>query len=267
MSFDVAGKVALVTGSSTGIGRATAVTLAGLGAKVVVNYASSADDAAETLSLVEAAGGSGIVVQADVSDEDAVRSMLDRARNELGPISVLVNNAGTSTFVPFNRLDDLTDDIWESTYRTNVIAAYRCIRLCAPDLQAAEGGGAVVNVASIAGVMSIGSSLAYAASKAALINMTRGLARTLAPSVRVNAVAPGYVDSAWWERRGGMSPEQVDRQRAGAAAATPLQVATQPEEVAGLITWLVCGPGSGSVTGECVLVDGGLHLGQGPTRR
>ena len=265
--MDVAGKIAVVTGSSTGIGRATAVSLGGLGAKVVVNYASSADDAAETLSMVEAAGGSGIVVQADVTDEAAVAAMLDRARTELGgPISVLVNNAGTSRFVPFHQLDDLTDDIWDETYRTNVVSAYRCIRLCVPDMRSA-GEGAVVNVASIAGVLSIGSSLAYAASKAALVNMTRGLARTLAPVVRVNAVAPGYVDSAWWERRGGMSPEQVDRQRAGAAAATPLQVATQPEEVAGLITWLVCGPGSSSVTGECVLIDAGMHLGQGGTRR
>jgi NAD(P)-dependent dehydrogenase (short-subunit alcohol dehydrogenase family) len=265
--MDIAGKVAVVTGSSTGIGRATAVSLAGLGAKVVVNYASSADDAAETLSMVEAAGGSGIVVQADVTDEAAVVAMLARARDELGgPISILVNNAGTSRFVPFHQLDDLTDDIWDETYRTNVVSAYRCIRLCVPDMRSA-GSGVVVNVASIAGVLSIGSSLAYAASKAALVNMTRGLARTLAPVVRVNAVAPGYVDSAWWERRGGMSPEQVDRQRAGAAAATPLQVATQPEEIAGLITWLVCGPGSASVTGECMLIDGGLHLGQGGVRR
>ena len=261
--MDISGKVAVVTGSSTGIGRATAVSLGAQGAKVVVNYASSADDAAETLSLVESAGGTGIVVQADVTDEAAVAAMFSEARSTFdAPVSVLVNNAGTSTFVPFHALDQLEDSIWESTYRTNVIAAYRCIRLCVEDMRSA-GEGAIVNVASVAGVLSIGSSLAYAASKAALVNMTRGLARTLAPVVRVNAVAPGYVDSAWWERRGGMSPEQVDRQRAGAAAATPLQVATQPEEIAGLITWLVCGPGSGSVTGECVLIDGGLHLGQG----
>jgi 3-oxoacyl-[acyl-carrier protein] reductase len=264
--MDVTGKVALVTGSSTGIGRATAVSLAGLGAKVVVNYASSHDDANETLALVRSAGAEGIVAQADVTDEAAVQSMLERTRSELGPVEILVNNAGTSRFVAFAQLDDLTDDIWDETYRTNVVSAYRCIRLCVPDMRA-TGWGAIVNVASIAGVMSIGSSLAYAASKAAMINMTRGLARTLAPTIRVNAVAPGYVDSAWWERRGGMSPEQVDRQRQGAAAATPLQVATQPDEIAGAITWLVAGTGSTSVTGECVLIDAGLHLGQGPVRR
>ena len=262
--MDIAGKVAVVTGSSTGIGRATAISLASLGAKVVVNYARSKEDAEETLAAVRDAGAEGISVQADVTDEAAVVAMLDEARRELGPIDILVNNAGTSTFVPFHELDRLSDDIWEDTYRTNVISAYRCIRLCVPDMQA-TGSGCIVNVASIAGVMAIGSSLAYAASKAALINMTRGLARTLAPAIRVNAVAPGYVDSAWWERRGGMSPEQVDRQRKGAEASSPLHIATQPEHIASAITWLVAG--ADVVTGECIVADAGMHLGQGPVRR
>lgn len=264
--MDIQGKVALVTGSSTGIGRATAQLLAARGAKIVVNYARSAEDAAETLSLVEAAGSEGIVVQADVTDEAAVDRMLAEASAQLGPIQILVNNAGTSRFVPFSDLDGLADDIWEETYRTNVIAPFRCIRKCVPTMRD-EGWGTVVNVASIAGVMSIGSSLAYAASKAALINMTRGLARTLAPTVRVNAVAPGYVDSPWWERRGGMSPEQVDRQREGARSSAPLQLATSPEQIADTITWLVAGPGAEVMTGECLLTDAGLHLSQGPVRR
>ena len=262
--MDIKGKVALVTGSSTGIGRATALQLAEMGAKIVVNYASSKDDAEETLARVREAGVDAISVQADVTDEEAVQAMLDEARKHLGPIDILVNNAGTSRFVRFDDLDNLTDDIWEETYRTNVISAYRCIRLCVPDMRA-SGWGTIVNVASIAGVMSVGSSLAYAASKAALINMTRGLARTLAPTIRVNAVAPGYVDSAWWERRGGMSPEQVDRQRAGAEAGSPLKIATQPEHIASAITWLVAG--ADVVTGECLLTDAGMHLGQGPVRR
>jgi 3-oxoacyl-[acyl-carrier protein] reductase len=264
--MDIQGKVALVTGSSTGIGRATAVRLAELGAKVVVNYANSADDAAETLDAVRAAGAEGIVVQADVTDEGAVTAMLSRASAELGPVQVLVNNAGTSRFVPFHDLDGLTDDIWEETYRTNVISAFRCIRLCVPAMRE-EGWGSIVNVASIAGVMSIGSSLAYAASKAALINATRGLARTLAPVIRVNAVAPGYVDSPWWERRGGMSGEQVERQREGARASSPLRLATQPEQIADTVAWLAVGAGAETITGECLLADAGMHLSQGPTRR
>lgn len=262
--MDIKGKVAVVTGSSTGIGRATAIGLAELGAKVVVNYATSNDDAEETLAAVHGAGAEGIVVQADVTDESAVVAMLDRARAELGPIEVLVNNAATSRFVPFRQLDELTDDIWEETYRTNVIAPFRCIRLCAPGMREA-GWGAIVNVASMAGVMSIGSSMAYAASKAALINMTRGMARTLAPTVRVNAVAPGYVDTPWWERRGGMSTEQTDRQRASVAASSPLQIATQPEHIADAIIWLITG--AAVVTGECILTDAGSHLGQAPQRR
>ncbi len=262
--MDISGKVAVVTGSSTGIGRATAWALAELGAKVVVNYASSAVEADETLAGVVERGSEGIVVQADVTDEGAVVAMLDRARAELGPIEILVNNAGTSRFVPFHELDALTDDIWDETYRTNVVSSYRCIRLCVPDMRA-QGWGSIVNVASIAGVMSIGSSLAYAASKAALINVTRGLARTLAPEIRVNAVAPGYVDSEWWERRGGMDAEQVERQRAAAAKSSPLQMATQPAQIAEAISWLVAK--ADMVTGECMLADAGLHLGQGPVRR
>ena len=261
---DIRGKVALVTGSSTGIGRATAVSLAALGAKVVVNYAHSKDDAAATLKAVRDQGAQGISVRADVTDEPAVVAMVEQAREELGPIQILVNNAGTTQFVAFDQLDKLTDDIWEKTYRTNVIAAYRCIRLCVPDMQA-NGWGSIVNVASIAGVLSIGSSLAYAASKAALLNMTTGLARTLAPTIRVNAVAPGYVDTAWWERRGGMSADAIDGLRAGVAASSPLQIATQPEHVASAITWLTAG--ADVVTGECILTDAGSHLSQGATRR
>ena len=260
----IAGKVAVVTGSSTGIGRATALALAERGAKVVVNYARSKDDADETLAGVRSRGAEGISVQADVTDEAAVVAMLDQARRDLGPIQILVNNAGTSTFVPFAELDLLTEDVWEDTYRTNVIASYRCIRLCVPDMRDA-GWGTVVNVASIAGVMSVGSSLAYAASKAALINMTRGLARTLAPTIRVNAVAPGYVDSEWWARRGGMSTEAIDQQRARVEQSSPLQIATQPEHIAEAITWLVAG--ADVTTGECLLADAGSHLGQGPVRR
>lgn len=264
--MDIQGKVALVTGSSTGIGRATAQQLAARGAKVVVNYAHSGDDAAETLELVRAAGAEGMVVQADVTDEAAVDRMLELATAELGPIQILVNNAGTSRFVPFHDLDGLGDDIWDETYRTNVVAPFRCIRKCVPAMRE-EGWGTIVNVASIAGVMSIGSSLAYAASKAALINLTRGLARTLAPTIRVNAVAPGYVDSPWWERRGGMTTDQVDRQREGARASSPLQIATSPDQIADTVVWLVAGAGAEVMTGECLLTDAGLHLSQGPSRR
>lgn len=264
--MDIEGKVAIVTGSSTGIGRSTAIALAELGARVVVNYARSADDAADTLKAVEATGARGIAVQADVTDPEAVAAMLARATAELGPVQILVNNAGTSRFVPFSDLDALTDDIWDETYRTNVVAAFRCIRLCVPGMRDA-GWGTVVNVASIAGVMSVGSSLAYAASKAALINMTRGLARTLAPTIRVNAVAPGYVDSPWWERRGGMSAEAIDRQREAVRQSSPLQMATTPDQIADAIRWLVAGSGAEAITGECLLADAGTHLGQGPVRR
>lgn len=262
--MEITGKVALVTGSSTGIGRATALALAERGAKVVVNYARSLADAEETLAGVRERGADGIIVQADVTDEPAVLAMVARAREELGPVQILVNNAGYTKFVTFADLDGLTDDVWQHTLWTNVVAPFKCIRACVPDMRAA-GLGAVVNVSSIAGVMSLGSSLAYAASKAALINMTRGLARTLAPEIRVNCVAPGYVDSAWWERRGNMSPEQVERTREGARENSPLKIAGTPEHQASAILWLI--EGADIVTGETVIVDAGAHLGQGPVRR
>lgn len=262
--MDLRDKTAIVTGASTGIGRAAAWSLAERGARVVVNYAHNAGDAEETLAGVRERGASGIVVQADVTDEAAILAMVARAAAELGPPQILVNNAGYTKFVEFSDLDGLTDDIWRDTYQTNVVAPFHCIRACVPAMRAA-GWGSVVNISSIAGVMSMGSSLAYAASKAALINITRGLARTLAPEIRVNCIAPGYVDSAWWERRGGLSPEQVDRRREGARNASPLKIAGTPEHIASAILWLI--EGADIVTGETVLVDAGAHLAQGPTRR
>ena len=262
--MDISGKVAIVTGSSTGNGRATSWVLAERGAKVLVNYARSAGDAEETLAGVRERGGEGIVVQADVTDEPAVLAMDARAREELGPVQILVNNAGYTKFVNFADLDGLTDEVWQNTYWTNVVAPFKLIRACVPEMRAA-GWGAVVNVASIAGVMSVGSSIAYAASKAGLINMTRGLARTLAPEIRVNAVAPGYVDSPWWERRGHLSPEQIERQREATRANTPLKIAGTPEHMASAIAWLI--EGADIVTGETIIVDAGSHLAQAPPRR
>jgi 3-oxoacyl-[acyl-carrier protein] reductase len=262
--MDCSGKVAIVTGSSTGIGRATAWRLAERGARVVVNYARSESDAEETLAGVRARGAVGIAVKADVKDETAVLAMVARARDELGPVQILVNNAGYTRFVNFADLDGVTDDVWHETLETNLVAPFKCIRACVPDMRAA-GWGAVVNVSSIAGVLSAGSSIAYAASKAGLINMTRGLARTLAPEIRVNCVAPGYVDSAWWERRGGFDPEQVERTREGARAGSPLKIAGTPDHIADAIVWLI--EGADIVTGETILVDAGATLSQGPARR
>lgn len=262
--MDIAGKVALITGSSTGIGRATAWALAERGVKVVVNYARSQADAEQTLAGVHERGAQGIAVRCDVTDEAGVRAMVARARAELGPVQILVNSAGFTRIVPFNDLDGLTDEIWERTLATNLVAPFKCIRACVPDMRAA-GWGTIVNVASVAGLMATGSSLAYAVSKAGLITMTRGLARTLAPTIRVNAVAPGYVDSPWWERQGLQTPEQVERGRAAARENTPLKVVGTPEHIASAILWLI--EGADIVTGETIAVDAGALLAQGPARR
>jgi 3-oxoacyl-[acyl-carrier protein] reductase len=262
--MEIAGAVALVTGASTGIGRATAWMLAERGVKVAVNYARSQADAEETLAGVQARGGAGMLAQADVTDEAAISTLLARIQAELGPVQILVNNAGFTRMVPFADLDALTDEVWQETLMTNLVSPFKITRACVPGMRAA-GWGSVVNVASIAGLMSTGSSIAYAASKAGLINMTRGLARTLAPEIRVNAVAPGYVESPWWERRAFMTPEQAARYRDTAAERTPLKVAGQPEHIASAILWLI--DGGDIVTGETIVVDAGASLGQGPARR
>jgi 3-oxoacyl-[acyl-carrier protein] reductase len=262
--MDIAGKVALVTGSSTGIGRATAWALAERGAQVVVNYARSQADAEQTLAGVHERGANGIAVQCDVNDEPGVVAMVARARAELGPVQILVNNAGFTRIVPFADLDGLTDEIWMETLTTNLVAPFKCIRAVVPDMRAA-GWGTIVNVASVAGVIGGGSSIAYAASKAGLITMSRGLARTLAPTIRVNCVAPGYVDSPWWERRGLQTPDEVEQGRARAREGSPLKIAGTPEHIADAIRWLI--EGADIVTGETILVDAGAHLGQAPVRR
>jgi 3-oxoacyl-[acyl-carrier protein] reductase len=262
--MEIAGKVALVTGASTGIGRATALLLAERGAKVAVNYARSQADAEETVRLCRERGADACLAQADVTDDAAVAAMLANVRAELGPIQILINNAGTTTIIPFSDLDALTDEVWQATLQTNLVAPFKMTRACVPDMRAA-GWGCVVNVASIAGIQSTGSSIAYAASKAGLINMTRGLARTLAPEIRVNGIAPGYVDSPWWERRGGMSQEAIATQRERARQNAPLKIAGTPEHSANAIVWLV--EGADLVTGETIIVDAGMHLGQAPVRR
>jgi 3-oxoacyl-[acyl-carrier protein] reductase len=231
---------------------------------VVVNYARSRADAEQTLAGVRERGARGIAVQCDVNDEPGVLAMVTRARAELGPVQILVNSAGFTRIVPFADLAGLTDEIWRETLMTNVVAPFKCIRACVPTMRAA-GWGSIVNVASVAGLMATGSSLAYAVSKAGLITMTRGLARTLAPTIRVNAVAPGYVDSPWWERQAQQTPEQIERARAAARDNTPLKVVGRPEHIASAILWLV--EGADIVTGETIAVDAGAMLAQGPARR
>jgi len=254
---ELEGRVALVTGAATGIGRATALALAAAGAAgVVVNYRSAATAAAEVAEAVRARGAEALAVQADVRDDGAVRAMVAAVEQRFGRLDVLVNNAGTTRWIPLPDLQALTDEIWQEILDVNLLGAFRCTRAAAPLL--AEAGGVVVNVASISGVLAPAtmSSIPYGVAKAGLVHLTRLLAVALAPRVRVNAVAPAFTDTGWMRDHFGEAyAETVER----AAARYPLQRIATPDDVAAAILGLV--RGGDFVTGQTLLVDGGLSLG------
>lgn len=259
---DFSGAVVLVTGASTGLGRAIAVETAERGAAaVVINYASSEAEAAETARLVSAAGARALVVQGDVAIDDDCQRIVGAAAG-LGRIDALFNNAGVTKFASdHSNLDAVTGEDFQRIYAVNVVGAYQMIRAARGLLEAAPAPGAVVNTSSVAGVLGIGSSVPYAASKGALVTMTLSLARALAPRIRVNAICPGYIDTPWFGR--GMPPERLDAVRRGAAAATALKAASTAEDIAGAAVFLAS-PAARHITGETLMVDAGLHLGYAP---
>ncbi|MFC4111365.1 SDR family NAD(P)-dependent oxidoreductase [Nonomuraea zeae] len=252
--MDINGTVAVVTGGGTGIGAAVAESLARKGAAaVIVNYSRSSVAAAATVARVQALGCKAEAVAADVSDDAAVRRMAERVRADYGRVDALVCNAGTTKWVPFPDLDGLTDEVWRQVMGVNLMGAFYCARAFAPDLRAARG--AIVNVASIAGLLATGSSMAYGVSKAALLQLTRDLAVALGPAIRVNAVAPGLVATRWHIDRLG---EQVFGEMAAKEEQkAPLRRTAQPEHIAQLVTALL---ESDMVTGEILVGDGGRHL-------
>ncbi len=252
--MDINGKVAVVTGSSAGVGRATAELLASLGAKVVVNYARSEKDAQEVVEAIRKAGGEAHAVQADVGDDAQCRALIQSAIDTYGALHILVNNAGATHFIPHERLDDVTEQVWEDTFSVNVKGTFNCTRAAVPHMREA-GEGAVVNVASIAGVRGVGSSIPYAASKAAIINMTKSLARVLGPEIRVNCIAPGFIDGRWL--RGGLG-DRYEQAKAAAAERSPLKAVATPETCADAILAFI--QHNVFVTGQTTIVDGGSSL-------
>jgi 3-oxoacyl-[acyl-carrier protein] reductase len=253
--------VVVVTGASTGLGRSIAVETARQGAKaVVINYARSEAEAQETARLVEAEGAKAVIVQGDVASDADCRKIA-AAAEPFGRVDALFNNAGTTRFANHADLDAVSGQDFLDLYAINVVGAFQMVRACRTLLEAAPQPGAVVNTASIAGVVGNGSSVPYAASKGALTTMTLSLARALGPRIRVNAVCPGFIDTPWFGK--GLPEAAVDRIRANAAASTPLRVASTPDDIA-VSTVFLASRASRHVTGETLLVDGGLHLGFAP---
>ncbi len=249
--MDLNGKVAIVTGGGTGIGRAVSLRLAKAGAKaVVVNYSRSEKDAQATAGELTLLGSEALVHKADVSDESAVRAMVAAALDRYGRLDVLVNNAGTTHFIAHPDLDSLTEEVWNDILSVNLKGTFYCSRAAAPELRKTRG--AIVNVASIAGHRATGSSIVYAVSKAGVLQLTRALALALAPDVRVNSVSPGLVSTRWFRQQFG--DEAADAQEASFAATTPLGAIANPDQIAQAVMAFV---ENDAITGQDVVVDGG----------
>src|SRR5438094_5101395 len=252
--MELAGRVAIITGGGTGIGRATSIRLAKAGAKaVVVNYSRSANEADSTVDEIKAIGAEALSHRADVADEAQVKAMVGQAVERYGRLDVLVNNAGTTRFIPHPDLDALTDDVWNEILGVNLKGTFFCCRAAASELK--KAGGAIVNVASIAAHRASGSSIAYAVSKAGVVQLTRALALALAPEVRVNSVSPGLVSSRWFSKSFG--DEAAAAQEDAFAKATPVRKIASPDDVAQAVIALL---ENDVITGQDLVIDGGKNV-------
>lgn len=249
MKADLAGKAALVTGGASGIGLATVERLAGCGARVALNHLPDDPAGPREVARLKQAGMDVVAAPGNVADPAGAGTIVAAAVELLGRLDYLVNNAGTPASrepVPFADLDRLDDEFWNKILATNLVGLFRCSRAAAPHLKKTRG--AIVNLASIAGFGGVGSSLAYAASKAGVVNLTRNLAIALAPDVRVNAVAPGLVDTPW------TSP-WADTRKQASVANTALKRMATPQDIADVILFFCAG--ADFVTGQTLICDGG----------
>ncbi len=242
------GLTALITGGGTGIGRATALLFAKEGAGVAVNYSKSQDKAEEVARLAREMGVKAMAIRADVSKDSEARALVEKVVAEFGRLDILVNNAGFTRRVDHRDLEALTEEIWDRTFDVNLKGAFYCARAAIPVMKR-QGGGSIINVASVAGLTGFGSSIAYCASKAGMISLTKSLARAFSPEIRVNAIAPGFIETGFvnWE------PEIVERSR----RTNPLGRNFQPEEVAEAALFLAV---TSALTGQTIMVDGGLTV-------
>jgi len=250
ITADLKGKTALVTGGASGIGLAAVELFASCGATVAMNHLAEDPRATAEVDRLTAAGHRIVAAPGDVSQPKDAAAMVHRALDRLGRLDILINNAGasgTTAPIDFKDLGKMTEEFWTSILSTNLLGPFRCANAAAPALKAAKG--AIVNTASVAGLGAVGSSIAYGASKAALVNLTKNLARALAPDVRVNAVAPGLVDSPWTKTW----PE--DKKRAHVAG-TLIHRMVKPEDIAEAMLYLAAG--AAMVTGQTLVVDGGM---------
>jgi 3-oxoacyl-[acyl-carrier protein] reductase len=243
---------ALVTGAATGIGRSAAIALAKHGYDVVVNYSRSEDAAKFTAREAEAAGARALLYRADVSDDASVRAMLAAAEKEFGRLDVLINNAGTTVDVEPKNFEEMTVDAWNRVFSDNVLGLFLVTRAATPLLKKSPNG-CIVNTCSIAGLRPSAQPLPYAASKAAVANLTKTLANALGPKIRVNAVAPGWIEGDWMKKTLAGNYEGLMARR---AKYTPLKRCCTEDDVADSMLSLILH--NRFVTGEIIIVDGGF---------
>lgn len=244
-------KAALVTGGATGIGRAVVLALARAGYAVAVNYNSSEAAARDTAAEAEKLGAQVLLVKCDVSDEPGVRGMLKRVGEKFGRLDALVNNAGTTASMKLRDLESLSLEEWDRVFAVNVRGLFQVTRAALPWLRKGERP-CIVNTASIVGLRPGPQPLPYSASKAAIINLTKTLAYNLGPEIRVNAVAPGWMEGDWMKR---MLKDKYDELMERRAKQTPLKRVVTAEDVAETMMSLI--EGNRFVTGEVIVIDGG----------
>jgi 3-oxoacyl-[acyl-carrier protein] reductase len=242
---------ALVTGSATGIGRAEAIALAAAGYDVAVNYSRSAGAAEETAAACAEHGAKTVVIGCDVADDTQVKAMVAETMATFGRIDALCNNAGITSTAPFKDLDAIDLDEWDRVMSVNVRSIVQVTRACVPALR--EAKGAIVNTASIVGLRPGPQPLAYSTSKAAVVSLTKTLALALGPDIRVNAIAPGWMEGEWMER---MLGDNYDRLMERRAKMTPLKRCVTDTDVAETALNLI--QSNRFVTGEIIVIDGGF---------
>ncbi|WIY62263.1 SDR family NAD(P)-dependent oxidoreductase [Bacillus arachidis] len=246
--MNIKDKVVIITGGGTGIGKAVALRLASLGAKVVVNYSRSEKEALETVNEIKQRGGTGVALKANVAKKEEVEDMVSQTVHFFGTVDCLVNNASITAQIPMDDLESVTDQVWDDLFSVNVKGMFHCIQAVVPYMKEKKSG-AIVNMGSVAGITGLGSSIPYAATKSAIHTMTKSLAIALAPDIRVNSISPGAVDTRWWAGN-----EEKMYQLAGNL---PLQRISTPDDIAEAILFQLT---QESITGQVFTIDNGQTL-------